>query len=780
MPKFIVTRDSYFQPLDYAELVRPVAHMQEVHNATQDAYDKLNLESSALRQYISDNPEDSEAKAMYDSYMNNLGRLQEDLWKHGVNAQTRRDLSAARAGYASDITRLATAIQSRQERSKAYWDMKHAHPDMVMGTDPGLSGLNEYLKDAGYGQNYYTYSGDAFMNEVAADAKARANEMLRMPQYANNPQAAGYLMRISQEGYTSKEVQDASNAVRQAIAEDNPDLINSLEGGAGILANVLMSHLNSTGARGQVTPEEFGRLIDYGSAGLSQAIGKSSVTDLNDKVWDFNRQVALTNMRSSSGGDKDKDKKGKQSPLYDGHGYALNAIVRSITDSDYDTLHKSAQRSIKKFGDEPIEYARPDGTSAIAYNSFDLGRQIYNPQSRKDARAAFNGLDIALLDNGQTVTKVGNDGQEHTYKVKKLSASDAEKAGVPAGSYGLIQENGVVNIAGTQKLNEYVSAYNDHVNSYDKSLREKAYNPKDEAKWRKDNNIDSTLDSDFVESVATTMANVGNYTDAVFADTSGSAEPFRKDMQASVVDTYNRFKAEHNGKVKNSDPVVFKKVTGDGKSIVTDIDKVFGESGKRKDDVISSMSLPVENVIYAARHGGLPDIRFTSKLDGSVYDTNAAMFGSLLYNAISQNTTGLTWDYVERNLGINRPRGNARNFTENDVMYCMLDPLMNPQEVMRMTPEQEQNWMILMSQLMSYYGADGQPYSYIPVIHNAGRPATPKEIVVTPELQQQLYQGYTEYANSLLGVPRDIVNTQPMQTMSKSGANPATYNNYGR
>lgn len=772
MPKFLVTRDSYFEPLSYEELVRPVEHMQQAHNAAQDIYDTLTMETSALENYISDNPDDVRARKMYDDYKNKLASLQNNLWKNGISAQTRRDLSTARAGYASDITRLTKAIQSRQERSKAYWDMKHNHPDLVMGADPGASGLDRYLEDDMYGQNYYTYSGTQFMNEVAADAKARVNEMLRMPQYMNNPQAAGYLMRISQDGYTSQEVQEASAAVRAAIANETPEIIANMQGPSGILANVLMSHLNSTGAQGQVSPEEFGRLVDYGSAGLSQAIGKASVTDLNDKVWDYNKQVSLANMRGSTGGKKGKEDEEK--PIYDGHGYALNAIVRSISNSDYDTLHKSAQRSLKNFGGEPIEYALPDGTSATAYNNFDLGRQIYNPQSRKDARITFNGLDIALLDNGQTVTKVGNDGTEHTYTVKKLSAEDAEKAGVPKGSYGLIQENGVVNIAGTKKLNEYVADYDNHVNSYDKELRSKAYSPKDEAKWRKDNNINPMLDSDFVESVATTRAKVGNYTDATVAASDDSWKPYRNNLLGTMRDTFYRYKSEHGGKVKQSDPVVFKRITSGGSYIVTDIDKVVGD--KDKDNMIASASLPMENIIYAARHGGIPDIRFLSNYDNNVYDTNAAMFGSLLYNTLAQNTTGLSWNVVEHNLGIKSPRQNARNFNEADVMYCMLEPLNNPQEVMMMTPEQEQKWMVLMSQLMSYTGTDGVVRSYIPMIHNAGRPASPKEIVVNPDLQEQLYNAYLEYSNTLLGEPRDMINTQPMQTMSESSTKPYTFN----
>lgn len=289
MPKYLVTSGSHFTPFTYDELVKPVAHMQQAHDAAQDAYDTLNLETSALQRYITDNPGDSQAKAMYDNYMEKLSTLQNNLWEKGYNAQTRRDLAAARGAYASDITRLGKAIQNRQERSKEYWDAKHKNPDLVMGEDPALGGLNNYLADDNYGRNYFSYSGDQFMKEVGTDAQARANEMVRDPQIMKDPRMAGYLTRITQEGFTSQEVQNAGAAVRMALA-GNENALSGLDPASGILANILMSHLNSTGARGKVSNEEFNRLFDYGMSGLSQAIGKRKIDDMRDLVWAENME----------------------------------------------------------------------------------------------------------------------------------------------------------------------------------------------------------------------------------------------------------------------------------------------------------------------------------------------------------------------------------------------------------------------------------------------------------------------------------------------------------
>lgn len=284
MAKFIATSGSYFTPFTYDELAKPIMQMQEAHNAAQDAYDKLNLETNALGRYITDNPDDQQAKQLYDSYLTKLNTLQENLWNSGYNAQTRRDLSAATAGYAKDIGRLTKAIQTRQERSKEFWEAKHKNPDLITGADPGASGLDNYLNSDTYGQDYYTYSGNDFMKEVAADANARASEMLKDPRIEKDPRLKGYLLRIEQEGFTSAEVGAAANAVKAYVAGDQTAL-SSLDDASGILANVLLNHLNSTGAKGRVSDDEYNRLVDYGVFGLSHAIGKKKVDTVKDLEW---------------------------------------------------------------------------------------------------------------------------------------------------------------------------------------------------------------------------------------------------------------------------------------------------------------------------------------------------------------------------------------------------------------------------------------------------------------------------------------------------------------
>lgn len=389
MAKYLVTSGSYFEPFTYEQLSAPVREMAEMHRASQDTYDQISLEAEALRRYIEREPDNSEARRMYDSYMDKLTNLQNNLWSNGYNAQTRRDLSAARAGYASDISRLGTAIQTRQQRSAEYWKTRHDHPDMIMGNDPGLAGLDSYLSDDLYGQNYYTYSGKDFMNQVATDAKARAGELLMKPEISRDPRAVGYLERIKRDGFTSIEVQQASDAVDRYLAGDKSALVN-LDMPQSILANVLVSNLESTGAvpgeSGNVSKEEYRRLVNYGKAGLSQAIGKTDIDYMKDLEWQANEDRALARYKKSL-----EDPQPPTTTTM--HDTWTEPVVGSKAPSERRrTSRKLGTRTLLGDKEEKL-LVGPDGVET--YNAVDSSQAVYSEELRREASEVL-GFDIGV------------------------------------------------------------------------------------------------------------------------------------------------------------------------------------------------------------------------------------------------------------------------------------------------------------------------------------------------------------------------------------------------
>lgn len=303
MPKFIATSGSYFEPFSYEQLVAPVAHMQQAHNAAQDAYDQISLETNALERYLSENPdEDVRAKELYNNYRQKLQTLQDNLWNNGVSAQTRRDLAAARAGYASDMNRLANAIQTRQTRSQEYWKALHNNPNLIAGKDPGTASLDEYLANDQYGQNWWSYDTAQFEKDMAAETKARAQELLRGLTDPNgvvrNPKLAGQLTRVIHNGFTNGEIQTAGQVVDDVINMNQNQRAqyytdNNIDPVVQLLSESLINRYDATGIRGEeVTDEDRMRLINRGKSGWTAGVLAPDVKDFNDPYFVQNMEYA--------------------------------------------------------------------------------------------------------------------------------------------------------------------------------------------------------------------------------------------------------------------------------------------------------------------------------------------------------------------------------------------------------------------------------------------------------------------------------------------------------
>lgn len=305
MSRYIVTSGSHFDPFTYDELAKPLIQATEVHNATADAYDKLSMETGALERYITDNPGDSKARAIYDGYKQKLQSLQDNLWKNGITAQTRRDLAAARAGYANDISRLESAIKARQERSQEYWKKLHDNPNLVASTDPGSAGLDAYLDDDQYGQNWWSYDTAQFEKDMQMETKMRAQEILRGLTDPNgvvrNPKLAGQLTRVLGKGFTNGEISEASGIVddvlnmsegqRQEYYRDNN--VNPM---VQLLSESLINRYDATGIRNQeVSDADRTRLINRGKAGWTAGVAEPEIKDFSDPY--FAQSMAYSQMR---------------------------------------------------------------------------------------------------------------------------------------------------------------------------------------------------------------------------------------------------------------------------------------------------------------------------------------------------------------------------------------------------------------------------------------------------------------------------------------------------
>lgn len=719
MPKYIVTNGSNFQPFTYDELARPIQQMAEAHNAAQDQYDALSMETAALGRYISDNEDDKQAKALYDEYNNRLRTLQDNLWNNGYTSSTRRDLSAAKTGYAGDITRLQAAIKSRQERSKEYWDTKHKHPDMIMGADPGLSGLDNYLNDDTYGQNYYSYSGTQFMGEVGTDAKARANEMLRDPRIMNDPRLAGYITRITQDGFTSQEVMAASQAVRSAINGDNTAMQN-LDPASTILADILMNHLNSTGAAGNVSAEEFNRLFDYGVSGLSQAIGKTDVQYMSDKVWDFNKQIALQNHShalSEASRRAAAAAKANVGNAQNTSGYSMDELSTFMKNRESD----KATGAINKY------FVKPFDKQVILKD----GTVLTNPSEAEDV--------INQLGRGDIISKFGVDpvdakgtihGQYNGEEIKISPLTNNQWVVYRKNDKGKWKNDESLSREYESMLTDFNTNLNDWKSKNDNiNLDDLIISHSDWDKIREKNNIPETIANEDIPNVLATQAGIGRVTPAKIAPYTRDMDATRENYARSMIEAYNRAMAQQGRLSKTDESLFYPVIKGGIAEKGVGAEEVFGKKG---DNELSSVYVYPEDL---ARN------KVRVVIGNKEYAVNPAMLGNNM-------------DAQVRKL--------------REPIAEIMTPITNPSKALSLSDKEYSDWLYI----ASYCLGDYMPRN------NNGQVATPADIVRNPQLQSELRTAVNEFMSSVISDARDNMMLNNYQVRGNTSSKAEGYNDY--
>ena len=736
MPRFLVTSGSYFEPFTYDELSKPVMQTVEAHNAAQDQYDTLTSETEALRQYLMREPNDSEARRMYDSYVSKLSTLQDNLWRSGYNASTRRDLAAARAGYASDITRLGTAIKARQDRSNEYWKIKHEHPDMVMSSDPGLAGLDEYLKNDRYGQDYYTYSGEQFMNEVAADAKSRANEILSDPEILNKyPELEGYIPVLQRNGFTSSQVEAASYAVEMAYAGDNRYLeaLAKEDPISLVLANVLSSHIESTGAQKHVDKNEFGRLLRYGKAGLSQAIGKNDIEFMKDNKYAYEQEIRAA--RAKAGIELDTYRRKKEIDVQAKAAEAAAAAAREYGATNtgemiplespvYNDWVKATRREASAYKDgQTMTVSIPGaGTSRTVGNEYEMADVLYETKGRRDVRSMYGGFDVALDPKKKDYTVRLSDGSTRTVEISKMDEADARKLGLDPKDAVAVKDKktGKIKEGMSRQVTLARQEYLDHVKKHkaeNPDAFKYAVDPKDQKKLREKYGFPETAPWEDFYPYMLTKATKGDYSAVVIANDS-SHDYAKKNLARAIIREYNSGTSatNANGKHGKSSRFAFYEVSDGGvghkQEGITDIKQIFGTKNggtELRDDTLTNISATLEDLAQER-----PMVRIqTSVNPGKVFMVDADLLGPLFRNNYTDTLNGT-------------------QMSNSEMIDYLLLPVLHPEAVYSLSPNASRQWSNQCADILS------GDFPMITRANGERTPATPREIMRDKEYQDKL------------------------------------------
>ena len=722
MARYLVTSGSNFTPLTYEEMVRPIQAADTAHEAVTEAYDKMSMDTQALERYISQT-NDPEAYRLYSNYMTKLKTLQDNLWKNGITAQTRRELSAARNAYASDVARVQKAIEARQTRSKEYWDNIHkGNGDTLASTDPGLSSLDLYLSDDNYGQNWWSYSKSAMAKEVADDLSAQAVGLLRTGQAPRGSEVAGKILRYFEKGFTNAELARVSSVVRAVLdnEDDVDEKINSLDKFESMMAATISAHIIKSGATSaDITPATLRELTEAAIAGASKGVLAPELKYFDDPEDELRRKKELIDYQNGI-----KDPQPVQSRI---------GTSNDLESPGYRALVKETKSESSYYRDSsgnatPVTLIG-NGQSVQVPNEYAMADYLYHGANRDTIRARLGidpALDASVKQEG--VIASGAEGAGTKIVTGRLSAADAQRLGLdPATAIGVWRDYG----GNRRKLDDHytlaVSAANQEIrwnledikanNPHIADIEKRAVSPKKQKELRDKYDYPATESWSNFYNYVSAIETVGTYPSVVLS----GADPVDKGyMEIAMRNAFQQKwnSPEVHGKPTKGDKYAIREVDENGKTVkesgLTDIGKILGT--RNDGTVIWDNMVNFTNILEKFAENE-PTVRFQSDHTHKTYEVSADYFGDI----VSQNLRALT-----------------------PAMQQLAMPILRPKEVMRMSRADSQRLGDVIAETLKSWSGGATVIPTVQEVDGDGNPVrvrnmSAKEIMLSPRYREVLY-----------------------------------------
>lgn len=202
MANYNLVTTAQFKPMTYDEIIKPLQQQQELHDKYEDAYAELQTQADVLRARAEAEP-DSPWAAVYNSYMNDLGKAVDNLNKNGLDYNTRALFNKAKQGYSGAIKPMEDAIKTLDERAKEVRALQANNPDLIFTRKfNGDTSVQDILDNPNL--SYNTINGNTlYTNSLKMAAQSSASRRRQ------GTTASGLQAEIT--GYTEQEIKDFIN-----------------------------------------------------------------------------------------------------------------------------------------------------------------------------------------------------------------------------------------------------------------------------------------------------------------------------------------------------------------------------------------------------------------------------------------------------------------------------------------------------------------------------------------------------------------------------------------
>lgn len=154
MANYSISVNSTFQPFTYQELAAPLDRQELYHEKLAEEYDKLSSQADVLEAMgANDMDKSSGAYSRYKAYSDRLRKEADDLYKFGLNTESRQRLSDLRRLYNTEIVPIQNAWTKREKEADDQMKASLQNPSLMFTRDARSTTLDDYVRNptGGYG-----------------------------------------------------------------------------------------------------------------------------------------------------------------------------------------------------------------------------------------------------------------------------------------------------------------------------------------------------------------------------------------------------------------------------------------------------------------------------------------------------------------------------------------------------------------------------------------------------------------------------------------------------
>ena len=178
MANFSLVANSTFQPFSYQELAAPIIHQQQYLENLNEQYDKMSSQADVLEAMgKNDRDKNSGTYERYKSYSDSLREEADNLYRYGLQADSRMRLSDLRRRYSQEIVPIQNAWNKREQEADMQLKARMQNPTIMFTRDANNTSLDHYINNptGGFG----VISGANITAQVASMAKNLEKQVLR-------------------------------------------------------------------------------------------------------------------------------------------------------------------------------------------------------------------------------------------------------------------------------------------------------------------------------------------------------------------------------------------------------------------------------------------------------------------------------------------------------------------------------------------------------------------------------------------------------------------------